>query len=189
MELNKKNIPVMRRITTAIFWTSTMIVLIFILSAVPEYMKDCKFLNTSITIILGICGAVSCLSVINGFLDPNGEIETYHVGLIFLSFIEIVLLIYFIKARVFGLDGFFVFHDSLSTANIVLGLWLLFWQLVISDRTRRTILFSNRFCGKSIQKKDTEDFSLMLRTGIFISVFSILTTVSVELVDEFILGV
>lgn len=149
---------------------------------------DCKFLNKSITATLGLCGAISFLSVINSFLEPNGEIETYHAGLFLLSAIEIILVIYFIKARVFGIDGFYVFHDLLSTAIILLGLWLLTWQLVISDRARRTILFSNRFCEKQIQKND-DGYKLMLGTGIFISAFSILTTVSVELVDRFILGV
>lgn len=130
---------------------------------------------------------MSCLSVINGFLDTSGEHEIYHAGLLFLSFIEIVLLVYFLRTRIFGFDGFYVFHDSLSTATIVLGLWLLIWLVIISDKARRTIMFSNRYCGKPI--RDAEDFNLMLGIGIFINTFSILTTVSVKLVDKFILGV
>lgn len=185
---SKHNIPVIRRITSILFWASALIVLLYTLKAIPEYLQGCKFLNESITIILGICGAMSCLSMINGFLDTSGEHEIYHAGLLFLSFIEIVLLVYFLRTRIFGFDGFYVFHDSLSTATIVLGLWLLIWLVIISDKARRTILFSNKFCERPI-RKDEDDFNLMLGIGIFISVFSILSTVSVELVDKFILGV
>lgn len=181
MKVCINGVPDIRRITSVLYGILTAIILQFVLNNVPEYLQNCDFICKSISIIFYVCVISSYLGVICCFLDPSGENELYHAGLIFPTLLELVLLIYFLRTRVLGFEDYYIFEvDGLNISILLLGMWLLTCLTIAYNRKIRTLLFCNKFCEKSI-KRDSQDFQIVVGTGMCICLLSILAVVFVTL--------